>query len=64
MSRKAELLKEIETVSEPLLAEIIDFVKFLKQKKEREADYISLASEKKLQEDWLLEEEEKAWRDL
>ncbi|MEW6711189.1 MAG: DUF2281 domain-containing protein [Candidatus Riflebacteria bacterium] len=64
MSKKAELLKEIETVSEPLLAEVIDFVRFLKMKEGREANYNALMSEPALAKDWDLKEEEDAWRDL
>ncbi|HAE40268.1 MAG TPA: DUF2281 domain-containing protein [Candidatus Riflebacteria bacterium] len=64
MTRRSELLKEIETVPEPLLAEVIDFVKFLKMKAVKEANYDAVASESTLKKDWLKVEEDKAWKDL
>jgi len=64
MNRRSELLKEIETVPEPMLAEVIDFVKFLKMKAVKESSYDAIASESSLKKDWLKVEEDTAWKDL
>lgn len=58
------LLKEIEQVPEPLLREIVDFVRFLKSKAVRERFESALASEPSLARDWLRPEEDAAWQDL
>jgi hypothetical protein len=64
LPNKAELLKEIESVSEPMLAEVIDFVKFLKAKARMRENQTAIASESSLKKDWLLPEEDDAWKDL
>lgn len=63
MNRK-QLIQEIEQLPEPLLDEIQDFVGFLKAKIARARMDTALASESSLKKDWLLPEEETAWRDL
>ena len=63
MNRKL-LIQEIEQLPEPLLDEIQDFVGFLKAKDARARMDTALASESSLKKDWLLPEEESAWRDL
>jgi hypothetical protein len=64
MADKAELLKEIDSIPEPMLAEIIDFVKFLKAKQIRDKNHTAVASESSLKKDWLLTEEDEAWKNL
>ncbi|HPC95439.1 MAG TPA: DUF2281 domain-containing protein [Sedimentisphaerales bacterium] len=64
MSTKELLISEIEAVPEPLLAEVLDFVYFLKAKMAREKLAVSIASESALSKDWLRPEEDEAWQDL
>lgn len=64
MLNRVALLKEIETVPEPLLGEVMDFVRFIKEKSIREGMYTAIASESSLKKDWLCAEEDEAWDDL
>jgi hypothetical protein len=64
MTKRDLLVKEIEEVPEPMLEEILDFVRFLKVKGAQEKLEITLLSEPSLQKDWLKPEEDEAWRDL
>ncbi len=64
MSTKELLINAIEEVPEPLLAEVLDFVYFLKAKVAREKLDSALMSESSLSKDWLKPEEDEAWRDL
>ena len=64
MDTKKRLLDELQDVPEPLLAEVMDFVRFLKAKKIQEHLETALLSEPALQRDWLRSEEDEAWRDL
>ena len=64
MPNKALLIREIETVPEPLLDEVIDFIQFVKAKSIREGIYTAIASESSLSKDWLCAEEDRAWGDL
>ncbi|EKE22387.1 MAG: hypothetical protein ACD_6C00851G0003 [uncultured bacterium] len=64
MTNRAVLIKEIETVPEMLLDEVMDFIQFVKAKSLREGIYTAIASESSLQKDWLCAEEDEAWNDL
>ncbi len=64
MSTKEILMSEIEEVPEPLLAEVLDFVHFLKAKVAREKRDLAIMSESALSKDWLKPEEDEAWQDL
>jgi hypothetical protein len=64
MSTKELLLREIEATPDELLEEVLDFVQFLKQRKDLDRFEITLASESSLQKDWLRPEEDEAWQDL
>lgn len=64
MSTRDLLLAEIEGAPEPLLAQVIDFVRFLKAQKAHERLETALLSETTLRKDWLRPEEDEAWRDL
>lgn len=64
MDVKELLLKEIEGLSEPLLEQVLDFVRFLKTKASKEKLSAALISESSLKKDWLRPEEDEAWRDL
>ena len=63
VTTKELLFNEIEDAPEPVLAEILDFVQFLKHKV-RPGLETALASEAVLAKNWLSPEEDEAWRDL
>jgi hypothetical protein len=64
MSTKELLINEIEEAPEPLLAEVLDFVLFLKAKTAQEKLGMVMMSESSLSKDWLQPEEDEAWQDL
>ena len=64
MNKKQQIAKEIAHAPEPLLEEVLDFVRFLKSKRDRDKQEISLLSESSLKKDWLKPEEDKAWGGL
>lgn len=64
MNTKDLLLQEIEQVPEPILEEVLDFLRYLKTKKILQRQEATLLSEPSLAKDWLRPEEEEAWRDL
>ncbi|MFQ5687872.1 MAG: DUF2281 domain-containing protein [Candidatus Scalindua sp.] len=64
MGKKELLLSEIEQVPEPFLDELLDFVHFLKTKKNNDRMDTAVASESSLKKDWLKPEEDEAWQDL
>jgi hypothetical protein len=64
MPSRVELIKEIESVPEPLLDEVMDFSQFVKAKSMCEGIHTAIASESSLKKDWLCAEEDKAWADL
>ncbi|RLJ02763.1 MAG: DUF2281 domain-containing protein [Candidatus Aenigmatarchaeota archaeon] len=47
-----------------LLIEVLDFLRFLREKSIKQKMETALLSEKSLGRDWLLPEENEAWRDL
>ncbi len=61
---KELILREIEGAPEPLLAEVVDFIRFLKMERAKTSQEIALLSEATLGKDWLRPEEETAWRNL
>ena len=61
MPTKQLLLNEIETLSQDIINEVYHYVTYLKQMKISD---ITLVSENSLAKDWLLPDEDKAWRDL
>jgi hypothetical protein len=64
MPSRSVLIKEVETVPEPLLDEVMDFIQFVKAKSMREGIYTAIASESSLKKEWLCAEEDNAWDDL
>jgi hypothetical protein len=64
VSATERLLVELQDFPESLLAEVIDFVRFLKAQRGREHMETALLSESVLLKDWLQPEEDEAWRDL
>jgi len=61
---KEILLKELENIPEPAMAEVLDFVRFIKAKAFRENFSTVLLSEQSLGKDWLRPEEDEAWSNL
>jgi hypothetical protein len=64
MTKRDLLIHEIEKAPEPLLDEVLDFFEFLKMKSARERMESALAGESSLRKDWLLPEEDEAWKNL
>jgi hypothetical protein len=59
------LLEELKTAPEPLLREVLDFVRFLKSRAASDdVGETGLASQAVLSKDWLRSEEEEAWKNL
>ncbi|MEC4984430.1 MAG: DUF2281 domain-containing protein [Oscillatoria sp. PMC 1068.18] len=63
MKVKDKLIQEIENLPEPILAELLDFLLFLKAKKLNEKVKY-MVDESALAKDWLTPEEDEAWKDL
>ena len=64
MSKKELLLSEIEQTPEPLLDEVLDYLRFLKNKLPNQRLDTAVASESALKKDWLRPEEDQAWQSL
>ena len=64
MNKKELIAKEIEQVPEPLLEEVLDFVRFLKSKRAQDKLETTLLAESALRKDWLRAEEDEAWENL
>lgn len=62
MTKLQMLLEEAEDTPEPILGEVIDFLRFLKAKQAKKNE-LYLLSHSALQ-DWLSPEEDEAWQDL
>jgi len=64
MNKKQLLAKEIEDIPEAILEEVLDFVQFLKSKRNQEKLETTLLSESSLKKDWLSTEDDEAWEHL
>jgi hypothetical protein len=64
MTKRALLLKTIEEAPDPMVDEVLRFVETLRRKDFDEIAETALASEYVLGRDWLLPEEDEAWKDL
>jgi len=65
MSRKELLLNEINRIPEPLIDEVLNFIRFLKSKiKSKKQNDTAILSITSLKKDWLKPEEDKAWENL
>ena len=64
MDSKEILLQEIDQFPHEYLKEVLDFIRILKQRRGNEKLDIAIASESSLKADWLLPEEDEAWKDL
>ena len=63
MNAKILIIQEIEQVPEPLLEEVLDFLRFLKGKQSSQRLETAVSSESSLRKDWLSQEDE-AWQNL
>ena len=64
MNKRELIVKELEQVPEPLLEEVISFIRVIKDKQMREKLAVSALSESSLKKDWLRPEEDEAWKEL
>ena len=64
MTTRDVLLKEIQQVPEPLLQEVLDFIRFVQVRVVGGRFETAIASEPSLSKDWLKPEEDAAWQDL
>ena len=64
MQNIVDVMGEIEELPEPLLEEVLHFVRFLKSQASQERFEAALLSEIALRKDWLRPEEDEAWRNL
>ena len=61
---KELIQKEIDFFPEPYLAEILDFIYFLRARALKDKSETAILSESVLARDWLSAEEDRAWEDL
>jgi len=64
MTTKEKIVQEIDELPESVLDEIMDFVRFLKQKKKHAPSETMLLSEAVLKKEWVNEAEDEAWKNL
>jgi hypothetical protein len=64
MSTLESVVREISQAPEPLLREVLDFVRYLKSKLAQERFDTAAASEPALAKDWDRPEEDQAWSEL
>jgi hypothetical protein len=64
MSIREKILQETENTPDRILAEVLDYLQYLKVKHQQRMMETALLSESILQEDWLKPEEDAAWQDL
>jgi hypothetical protein len=58
------LIEELKGAPEPIVKEVYDFLRFLREKADADAfDGLAL-SESSLAKDWLCKEEDEAWKNL
>ena len=63
MNQRALVVAELDAMSEPLVAEVLDFCLFLKTRHRPISDEVIL-TEAVLARDWLTPEEDEAWSTL
>ena len=64
MTIREQIPEEIATLPEAYIEEILDFIRFLKEKLMKDKIAASVLSESSLDKDWLSPEEDEAWRHL
>lgn len=63
MSNKSILIKEINNLPEPIIAEVLDYVRFLEYKNQNDLETF-IQSETSLAKEWLSPREDEAWKNL
>ena len=61
---KEAILQELEELPDDFVDEVLDFIRFLKEKHAKAKLETALLSEVTLGKDWLRPEEDEAWQDL
>lgn len=61
---KEAILQELEELPDDFVGEVLDFIRFLKEKHAKARLETALLSEVTLGKDWLRPEEDEAWQDL
>ena len=64
ISKKDQIIEELNKFPEKLLDEIFDYVKYLKGKLITENMETAIISESSLKKDWSRPEEDEAWQNL
>ncbi len=64
ISKKDQIIEELNKFPEKLLDEIFDYVKYLKEKLIKENMETAIMSESSLKKDWSRPEEDEAWQHL
>ena len=64
MSTQELIIKEVESLPEPLQREVYDFIRLLREKSEDGSFNGLLLSESALSKDWNTSEEDAAWANL
>jgi hypothetical protein len=64
MTRRDIVLRELQEMPESLLEQVLDFIRYLRDKAAHERFETAIASEAPLGRDWLTPEEDAAWADL
>lgn len=60
--RKMKVIEELEELPEGLIAQVLDYVRILKQNNERFDT--TIVSEPSLSKDWNSKDEDEAWKEL
>ena len=64
MNTKEQVMDEVKRMPALLLIEVLDFLRFLREKNIKQKAETAFLSETSLKKDWLLPEEDIAWKDL
>jgi len=64
MTTREQLWQELQHVPEPVIEELLQHLRLMQMKGERERFDTAIASEPVLARDWLRPEEDAAWQDL
>ncbi|HQU43643.1 MAG TPA: hypothetical protein PK867_12580 [Pirellulales bacterium] len=64
MTRKEAVLQEIEDLPDEFIGDVLEYIRRLRLQSAIQRSDAAVASEAVLAKDWLLSEEDEAWRDL
>ena len=64
ISKKDQIIEELDKFPDKLVDEIFDYVKYLKEKLITENTETAIMSESSLKKDWFRLEEDEAWQNL